>query len=186
VPRPTRRRSFGRRLLDPRTRRPLIALIVLLVILAVGYIVQATHHNGGGGGGPSNAPASVAAPSAGLGSPGAPSVAARPSAPATGSALPSTINGLRVVALSGLPVQARQTVALVRVGGPFPYDRDGIVFNNNERRLPRQASGYYHEYTVPTPGESDRGARRIITGKGGEYYYTADHYETFVRVDLNR
>ena len=85
-----------------------------------------------------------------------------------------------------MPAEARHTVALIQVGGPFPYSRDGIVFNNAEHHLPRHASGYYHEYTVPTPGESDRGARRIIVGLDGEYYYTADHYESFQRVDLSR
>jgi len=60
------------------------------------------------------------------------------------------------------------------------------VFNNAERRLPDEPRGYYREYTVPTPGSADRGARRIITGKNGEYYYTPDHYETFRRVDVTR
>jgi ribonuclease T1 len=60
------------------------------------------------------------------------------------------------------------------------------VFNNPERRLPDEPRGFYREYTVPTPGSADRGARRIITGKNGEYYYTPDHYETFRRVDVTR
>lgn len=90
------------------------------------------------------------------------------------------------VALSSLPVQARQTVALIKAGGPFPYSQDGVVFRNAEGLLPKEKSSYYHEYTVTTPGSADRGARRIITGSAGEYYYTADHYESFRRVDLNR
>jgi ribonuclease T1 len=90
------------------------------------------------------------------------------------------------VALSSLPVQASDTVHLIEAGGPFPYPQDGVVFNNAERRLPDEPRGYYREYTVPTPGSADRGARRIITGKNGEYYYTPDHYETFRRVDVTR
>lgn len=81
-----------------------------------------------------------------------------------------------------LPSQARHTLALIAQGGPFPYRQDGAVFQNRERVLPRQASGYYHEYTVETPGSDDRGARRIITGAAGEIFYTADHYATFVQV----
>ena len=81
-----------------------------------------------------------------------------------------------------LPPEARQTIALIKAGGPFPYPRDGIVFNNREGQLPRKAPGYYHEYTVKTPGARDRGARRIIAGRDGELYYTDDHYRTFKRV----
>jgi ribonuclease T1 len=88
------------------------------------------------------------------------------------------------VALSALPIDARRTIALIQSGGPYPYSRDGAVFRNAERLLPKEPSGYYHEYTVPTPGEADRGARRIITGADGEYYYTADHYESFKRVEM--
>ncbi|HEX3930668.1 MAG TPA: ribonuclease domain-containing protein [Nocardioides sp.] len=86
------------------------------------------------------------------------------------------------VALADLPAQATQTVALIHAGGPFPYSGDGIVFHNYEGLLPAEASGYYHEYTVPTPGASDRGARRIIRGAGGELYWTQDHYRTFERI----
>ena len=86
------------------------------------------------------------------------------------------------VSLAQLPTEAADTVALIEAGGPFPYDRDGIVFENREGLLPAEASGYYHEYTVPTPGASDRGARRIIEGSGGELYWTDDHYRTFERI----
>jgi guanyl-specific ribonuclease Sa len=72
---------------------------------------------------------------------------------------------------------------LIAHGGPFSHRQDGVVFQNRERRLPAQARGYYHEYTVQTPGASNRGARRIIAGSRGERYYTRDHYGTFVRVD---
>jgi ribonuclease T1 len=81
-----------------------------------------------------------------------------------------------------LPREAVRTIDLVESGGPFPYSRDGIVFMNRGRLLPPHPAGYWHEYTVPTPGESDRGARRIIHGDGGEYYYTDDHYASFRRV----
>ena len=83
------------------------------------------------------------------------------------------------LAFAQLPPEAQQTIRLIDQGGPFPYDRDGIVFGNRERLLPLQAEGYYHEYTVITPGSSDRGARRIIAGSRGELYYTADHYKSF-------
>lgn len=81
-----------------------------------------------------------------------------------------------------LPAEARQTLALIRQGGPFPYAKDGSVFGNREGRLPPRERGYYREYTVPTPGSRDRGARRIVAGGGVEYWYTADHYRTFKRI----
>jgi ribonuclease T1 len=91
------------------------------------------------------------------------------------------------VALAQLPEQARQTEQLIRRGGPFPYSKDGTVFGNRERLLPRHKRGYYREYTVKTPGSRDRGARRIVCG--GERpaapeacYYTADHYASFKRI----
>jgi ribonuclease T1 len=81
-----------------------------------------------------------------------------------------------------LPPQALVTLELIRAGGPFPYPRDGAVFGNREGRLPSHRHGYYREYTVPTPGAGDRGARRIVGGRGGELYYTDDHYRTFRRI----
>jgi ribonuclease T1 len=89
---------------------------------------------------------------------------------------------LPAVQADDLPREARETLALIRQGGPFPYKRDGVVFSNRERRVPAQPKGYYREYTVPTPGVRDRGARRIIVGNPGEYYYTDDHYNTFRRI----
>lgn len=86
------------------------------------------------------------------------------------------------VALSTLPVEAKETLRLIKQGGPFPYARDGIVFGNYEKRLPKKQRGYYHEYTVKTPGVRNRGARRIVCGPPAECYYTADHYETFKRI----
>lgn len=131
-----------------RVRRPLLALVALVALLAVGYGVNGarTHH------GPSH-----------------------PAATSTPGRTP----------LSALPPQVAHTVRLIEQGGPYPYPRnDGTVFHNNEHLLPAEPGGYYHEYTVPTPGSPDRGGRRIITGAHGEFYYTPDHYEAFVRVDL--
>jgi ribonuclease T1 len=107
-------------------------------------------------------------------------------------ALASAAGGDRLpsVAVADLPAEARHTLALVKQGGPFPYPRDGVVFGNFEHRLPAQPRGYYHEYTVPTPGSKGRGARRIVAGAGvvrdvrgvGETYYSYDHYGSFRRI----
>ena len=91
------------------------------------------------------------------------------------------------VSLSGLPSQARTTEALIRSGGPFSHDKDGSVFGNREHRLPAENRGYYREYTVTTPGATDRGARRIVCGgrkpsAPEACYYTADHYTSFRRI----
>jgi ribonuclease T1 len=106
-------------------------------------------------------------------------VGARESSPAGGAAAE--------VVLSTLPPQARQTHALIRAGGPFPYAKDGSVFVNRERLLPLHPRGYYREYTVKTPGLSHRGARRIVCGGNppkspDACYYTADHYASFSRI----
>ena len=88
----------------------------------------------------------------------------------------------------GLPPEAVETLALIRRGGPFPHRQDGVVFENRERELPAQPRGYYHEYTVETPGSRDRGARRIITGGDppSVYYYTDDHYRSFRTLEATR
>ena len=91
-------------------------------------------------------------------------------------------DGLPTIARASLPREARETIRLIEQGGPFPFDKDGATFQNREGLLPKRASGYYREYTVITPGSSDRGARRIVAGKGGELYYTDDHYDSFKRV----
>ena len=87
-----------------------------------------------------------------------------------------------------LPSEAVATLKQIERGGPFPYDRDGSVFQNRERRLPDQPRGYYREYTVATPGARDRGARRIVTGGQPPevYYYTDDHYRSFRRLEIER
>src|ERR671919_470877 len=86
------------------------------------------------------------------------------------------------IRISELPAEARETLALIKAGGPFRYQRDGAVFGNREGLLPKRERGYYREYTVKTPGAKDRGARRIVAGRGGEYYYTHDHYRSFRRI----
>jgi ribonuclease T1 len=86
------------------------------------------------------------------------------------------------VRVEELPAEARATLELIKAGGPFPYKQDHRAFGNRERLLPKRGRGYYHEYTVRTPGARDRGARRIVAGTGGEYYYTDDHYRSFRRI----
>ena len=83
---------------------------------------------------------------------------------------------------ASLPSEARETISLIRKGGPFPYDRDGITFGNREKLLPAKERGWYREYTVKTPGARDRGARRIVAGRDGTLYYTDDHYRSFKRI----
>ncbi len=94
----------------------------------------------------------------------------------SGSALPSH---------AGLPPEAIETLALIHRGGPFPYRKDGTTFQNRERLLPSRPRGYYREYTVPTPGSRDRGARRIVAGGNPPevFYYTADHYRSFRQIE---
>ncbi len=95
--------------------------------------------------------------------------------------------GVATVPLANLPVQAQRTEALIRSGGPFAHTKDGVVFGNRERILPAHQRGFYREYTVPTPGERSRGARRIVCGgkvatQPEACYYTADHYASFSRI----
>jgi ribonuclease T1 len=81
-----------------------------------------------------------------------------------------------------LPIEGRQTLALIQANGPYPYQQDGRTFGNREKLLPARPRGYYREYTVKTPGARDRGARRIVAGQGGELYYSEDHYRSFRRI----
>jgi ribonuclease T1 len=99
----------------------------------------------------------------------------------TAAAAPTAVGS---ICYSDLPSQAHDTLELIDRGGPFPFERDGTVFQNREGILPSRSSGYYLEYTVITPGSDDRGARRIVTGEEyQEDYYTADHYASFDLVD---
>ncbi|MFC5889425.1 ribonuclease [Kitasatospora sp. CM 4170] len=94
----------------------------------------------------------------------------------------ATVSGS--VCLTDLPDEAWDTLDLIDAGGPFPYSQDGVVFQNREGVLPAKSSGYYHEYTVITPGSPTRGARRIVTGRVyHEDYYTSNHYSTFYKVN---
>lgn len=92
------------------------------------------------------------------------------------------VSGLPWVLEIELPPTAQETLALIDDGGPFPYDKDGSTFGNREGLLPDEPTGYYAEYTVEKPGEDDRGPWRLVTGAGGEVYWTADHYSSFARV----
>jgi ribonuclease T1 len=150
-------------------RRITAALIGLLVLVLGGWLVKDVVSDGSPAS-PSTSPSSSA------------------SAPAKGgAAVPGADSGLPVKALSTLPPQASDTWKLIEKGGPYPYPRnDDVVFENREKRLPGKKSGYYHEYTVKTPGSADRGARRLITGQAHELYYTGDHYASFVVVDPAR
>ena len=94
----------------------------------------------------------------------------------------SSVSNSAQLRFEDLPKEAQKTLGLVKTDGPFPYKRDGDTFGNFEGRLPQKARGYYKEYTVPTPGAGDRGARRIIAGRNGQYYYTDYHYKTFRRI----
>ncbi|MFF3698501.1 MULTISPECIES: ribonuclease domain-containing protein [unclassified Streptomyces] len=109
---------------------------------------------------------------------------AKPTGPGSSprASAPAWAKGMATVPAAQLPPEARNTLKLIDKGGPFPYSKDGVVFGNFEKLLPQQKRGYYHEYTVDTPGSRDRGARRLITGQGGEFYYTGDHYKTFKAV----
>lgn len=107
-----------------------------------------------------------------------------PSSPARESSSAMKAGEFTVILAADLPKEGQTTLALIRKGGPFPYAKDGTVFSNRERALPKQPRGYYHEYTVKTPRERTRGAKRIICGgpKLQECYYTEDHYATFRKI----
>ncbi|MCG8917025.1 ribonuclease N [Actinokineospora sp. PR83] len=152
------------------------ALVGLVLIVLLGWLTQVADDSDSTSAPPTGSTTTVVHNLPGSGSGSA-------AVPSRGRA----VEGMVVRALSELPPQAGQTWALIEKGGPFPYPRnDGVTFQNREGRLPKQASGYYKEYTVPTPGSPDRGARRLITGSGSEVFYTEDHYDSFVSVDTGR
>lgn len=105
---------------------------------------------------------------------------------ATAALARTTPEAIAEVALSDLPREAQEVHALIRRGGPFRYDRDGVVFGNREHLLPGKPRAYYHEYTVRTPGVKGRGARRLVCGGPAAApdvcYYTDDHYQSFRRI----
>ena len=161
-----------------RTRSILPLLLAGLVVLALfafggnGFLGQLTESTT-----PKAASTAEPAPGAASGTPAAP--APPPSAPAPPAPAPENSSGLPEVRESALPAEGRRVLNLIRAGGPYRYSQDDQTFGNFERILPRRDRGYYREYTVPTPGEPDRGARRIVAGAGGDKYYTDDHYESF-------
>ncbi|QGV81153.1 ribonuclease domain-containing protein [Streptomyces ficellus] len=109
---------------------------------------------------------------------------AAPTATPAAPAVLTTVTAVGEICYSALPSQAHDTLRLIDAGGPFPYPQDGTVFQNREGVLPSRTTGYYHEYTVTTPGADNRGARRVVTGDAErEDYYTADHYASFDLVD---
>lgn len=144
-----------------------LGLALLLVIGGIAVLVRSIAGSAAG-----SAPTSAAAPTA------------------VGCALVSTEppgaveSGLAARPLCALPPEAATVARTIAAGGSFRYEQDGATFRNAEQLLPSKRQGYYREYTVPTPGSTDRGARRLIAGSGGEFYYTADHYESFVVVDV--
>lgn len=153
-----------------RSRNKLAAfagLVIAVVVLVVAMV----------GGGSLTAPSS-APPSSAVSASTAPNTTPEPGSAATAPAVANT-SGLPSVNASELPKEARQTLTLIAKGGPYPYRQDDGNFGNFEGLLPRKSGGFYKEYTVVTPGESDRGARRIVVGKDTAKYYTADHYESF-------
>jgi len=140
-------------------RRITVALVGLIVLVLAGWLIRDL--------------------SSGSGSP-------VPTTSASGS-VPGASSGLPVKALSSLPKETDATWKLIQQGGPFPYPKnDGVVFHNNGNVLPRNKDGYYHEYTVDTPGAKNRATRRLITGSQRELYYTDDHYDSFAVVDPTR
>lgn len=99
-----------------------------------------------------------------------------------GSALARDAQPLAEIEAAKLPSEARETLALIRKGGPFPHRQDGTRFGNREKRLPLKDRDHYREYTVKTPGAPNRGPRRIVAGAAGELYYSDDHYNSFKRI----
>lgn len=149
-----------------------LLIIVLLALALVGFAVR----NQSGGGGPD-----TAAPDGVRESTGSTSAVAadRPIDSETDPAPSERFSDLPIVTVDELPIEAVETLLLISDGGPYPFDRDDLIFQNREGLLPGRAPGHYREYTVITPDEDDRGARRVVAGGDGELYYTADHYGSF-------
>ncbi|RYB95549.1 ribonuclease [Nocardioides oleivorans] len=160
-----------------RQRYRWLVLLASAVLLVIWFLTPAGQDDpGASGGGPTSSPTVPSAVST-----DDTTTFPETSPPeTTGSVDPDS--GLPVVRVDDLPAQVAETIALIEDGGPFPEDRDGITFENREGILPDASRGYYREYTVPTPGSDDRGARRIVEGGDGELYWTADHYASFARI----
>jgi len=165
---------------------------ILLLVLAITSCAAGDASTGGSGQDASRTVSTAGASSSAQARPtltptrraprGTPTPTVRPTRRATPTPRPQSGSGLATVRYQDLPRQAQDTIRLIDKGGPFPFDRDGITFQNREQILPKKPDGYYHEYTVITPGSSDRGARRIIAGDQDELYYTDDHYDSFREV----
>ncbi|MGG6461569.1 ribonuclease domain-containing protein [Solilutibacter silvestris] len=153
-------------------RRPIWPWLAILALL---FFAMWWHRSHGGG-----STAVIAQQSTSL--PGRTTAESHPLPPLSGR---SHDSAGATAANAGLPPEARDTLRLIAQGGPFPYRQDGVVFGNREGRLPDHPYGYYHEYTVVTPGAPTRGTRRIITGGTPPqvWYYTDDHYRSFRRID---
>lgn len=148
-------------------RKPLLLLVAIVLLIAGLATIKLSQRP----------PAPQFAPSLSQ-----PDAATRPATPAATAARASRHDPLPPF----LPAEARRTIALIQQGGPFPHRQDGSVFGNREQRLPQRPRGYYHEYTVDTPGAGNRGARRIVTGGNPPtgWFYSDDHYETFRSFDV--
>lgn len=193
MPRRSRRRGGS-----PGWGKPLIIVAVLLLVLggwwwqrsrsdapAVNRDAPVAVESATGGNESALALPPVEQTGLGDGAPVAP--APLPPAPSPSTSAPTTSAPASTGALPAfLPPEAARTLQLIASGGPYPHAQDGSVFGNREGRLPRQPRGYYHEFTVDTPGLNHRGARRIVTGGNppAEYYYTDDHYDSFRRFEL--
>jgi ribonuclease T1 len=148
-------------------RNPVLLIIAVVLLVAGLWGVRTTQSTHADFAPPSTPAASTAA--------AANTTLARPHAASNAHSLPAF-----------LPPEAHNTIELIQRGGPFPYRHDGSVFGNRERLLPQRPRGYYHEYTVDTPGASSRGARRIVTGGTPPdiWYYSDDHYQSFKSFSL--
>jgi ribonuclease T1 len=166
-------------------QRSIVGLLLALVMAAVVWWTQGDGASPGTGAEPS-APTQTQSPT------GSASPSESPTHDYTETNTPVTepspqsgtdpVSGLPLVQLAALPPEAAGTVDLIDAGGPFPEDEDGGTFENREELLPDESLGYYAEYTVPTPGADDRGARRIVAGDDGELYWTGDHYRSLERI----
>jgi ribonuclease T1 len=173
--------------MSPSRKRTLAGLLVAIVAAVATWYFQGA--SGGSSTGPTAPPTSVATEAAS----DEPTYTPEPTELATdqptdgASSAPSGDvdpgSGLPWIQESELPPEGQHTLELIDAGGPYPYPgKDDTTFTNVEGLLPAQGEGYYKEYTVETPGSPDRGARRIVAGSGGEFYYTDDHYRSFRRI----
>lgn len=164
-------------------RRALVVVTLLALVAALALAFALTRDDGDGDGGTRASAPPTAATTASTTASTTRTGATAPGPVGSTAARPDWVPaGMRTVAPARLPAEARETLRLIAAGGPFPYSRDGVVFGNREKLLPAEPDGYYREYTVRTPGAVDRGARRIVTGKNTERFYSDDHYASFAAV----